>query len=166
VGRRPGKLSERQTSDMVIELEKELAIEKFTQAALIIKVRWASVIGILAILSITFLSSGQFLSGLGSLAVFVSVYNGLAAWRLRRYNQDKVRPTVGELRFFQNIQFALDISSLSMTLFILGGVQSLPAAAVPGGHLGSCLDITAPGGLRAGRNRYRFIGDFALVVER
>jgi diguanylate cyclase (GGDEF)-like protein len=115
-----------------MEPETEHAKEKFTQANLIIKVRWACVICILVILFISLFFTKQFLTGLGSLAVFVGVYNSLASWRLKKYYQDKVMPSDGELRFFQNIQFALDISSLSMVIFTIRMVDAylLPLALV------------------------------------
>ena len=105
---------------------------KLTQASLIIKVRWIVVMAMLAILFVSMFYTGQFLTGLGSIAVFSSIYNCLAAWRLHQYNQNKAMPAEGELRIFQNSQFALDIIFISLAVSTLGMVEVylLPLALV------------------------------------
>ncbi len=96
---------------------------KFTQAGLIIKVRWVCLAILLAVLFVSAFFDGQFPLGLAAVAVFVSGYNLLALWRLQKYRQFKGISPDGELRIYQNIQFALDITCLGLAVFLLGWVE-------------------------------------------
>jgi diguanylate cyclase (GGDEF)-like protein len=106
-----------------MEPEPERTNESIKLAALIINLRWICLLGMLVFLWVPPFFTGQNLAQLGWIILFVGFYNGLAARRLKLYVGGKLLLPAGKLRFFQSVQFALDITCINLATFFLGWVE-------------------------------------------
>jgi diguanylate cyclase (GGDEF)-like protein len=124
-------------------LHPEPTYQQIRQFPIMIKLRWFSLGGLILVnLGLHF--THQLLpAGLWLVALAAGGYNLLATWHLRHYLHTGQPSDDGEIRLIQNIQFALDISFLSLAVYLLGFTELylLPLALV----------LTQAGGLMLSR---------------